>query len=83
MALNCNVVFPLANLNFSQMRSPSVNAGRFPKSIAPSAANGEEFVLEVERQKLAKAERPDLVRRIRWVAVTTSCRSIRAARNVS
>ncbi len=29
---------------------------------------GEEFVLEVERKKLAKAERPDLARKIRWVA---------------
>jgi hypothetical protein len=29
---------------------------------------GEAFVLEVERQKLAKSERPDLARKIRWVA---------------
>jgi len=29
---------------------------------------GEEFVIEVEREKLAKTERPDLARRIRWVA---------------
>jgi Protein NO VEIN, C-terminal len=29
---------------------------------------GEEFVIEVERNTLAKAERPDLARKIRWVA---------------
>lgn len=29
---------------------------------------GEEFVLGVERMRLARAERPDLARRIRWVA---------------
>ena len=29
---------------------------------------GEEFVIEVERNKLAKAERPDLVSKVRWVA---------------
>jgi Domain of unknown function (DUF3883) len=29
---------------------------------------GEEFVIEVERNALAKAERPDLARKIRWVA---------------
>jgi hypothetical protein len=29
---------------------------------------GEEFVLEVERKKLAKVERPDLARKVRWIA---------------
>ena len=30
---------------------------------------GEEFVLEVERKKLAKAERSDLAQKVRWVAL--------------
>jgi hypothetical protein len=30
---------------------------------------GEEFVLEVERKKLIKVERPDLARKVRWVAM--------------
>lgn len=30
---------------------------------------GEEFVIHIERRRLASAERPDLARRIRWVAV--------------
>lgn len=30
---------------------------------------GEEFVLEVERKRLAKLERPDLARKVRWVAM--------------
>lgn len=30
---------------------------------------GEEFVLEVERKRLARLERPDLARKVRWVAM--------------
>ena len=54
---------------------------------------GKAFVLAVERKALASAERPDLARKVRWVATeagtgtgtgqdTTSGRSIRPATNV-